>query len=852
MEKHKRWQLFLILAVVFLTIYNILPTITYYSNPLKKQIGSKEAEKVALEAVGRVNSLEKFTLSWLKAQSNNLGLKPVEIALDKEDPRLAHITFKKPESAKLFAKTLQRAGSLIPFVPAQLSADPRSFDEGATTVSVQRRIGVHLDPKQLDTYFQYIPKTTPDGEISPVYRDLVNDRAALIATGLGGKSEPAKTLSTIAADPSDNGQSEGAIRLARQIVEYENAFGDTSPITQRYYAGFNTPSENNTPAFISHLEKINQQLSGGIKTLQEIRAKGEFLDSAQLQKLEVFENQKNIIDSAVLIIKRNSAAFTASQAPLTREQVVAELSKTSDKIYSLSLGNRNPFVQRIDINWSNDTIELILYPEINTIRSLATKTETVAITLEKLNQLLFNEIASVARFSEETITPTQTDFILQLNDLTNSSSLLALDIGAVAALQVETIQKLLNSSWTPSQKELSKSDYPIYEYGTFKELPAEQQKLGLVIYAPAMADQPEEGFRNGSIYVIAKGLNPMIKKNRESGVENELFEADFRALQDLLRQNGFISYSGGASDLPSAYRNDYIFELDDYYSYLIAATREKFSVKGSKNLATLEFTDVEQRLLTLNKIETSAHEDLLKWKDEYQSSQVSLVPGTKYDVPKPTKSVLWNNLKLSFAKYFRGDERKILRWGLDLSGGKTVRIGLKDQNNQPITEEADLKQAVNELYQRVNRLGVSEVGIRTEGSNIVLDFPGSQGLSASDLIQASAMYFHVVNEKFSANNPTLSEAVNTFLEEVWNEAVITNRTDPESLNVIAWQHLGGNPENPAEFQPLSSHSKLLYENGLRFAGPRSLRRSATFDDTISAITTFRGTDYSEWQGQTYP
>src|SRR5262249_25338703 len=157
---------------------------------------------------------------------------------------------------------------------------------------------------------------------------------------------------------------------------------------------------------------------------------------------------------------------------------------------------------------------------------------------------------------------------------------------------------------------------------------------------------------------------------------------------------------------------------------------------------------------------------------------------------------------------------KILRWGLDLSGGKTVRVGLKDRNGSAITNEDDIKQAINELYQRVNRLGVSEVGIRQEGSTIVLDFPGSQGFTAQDLIKASAMFFHVANEKFTPANPTLSEAVNTFLEEVWNEAVITNRTDAESVNLIAWQHLGGDSDRPGEFHPTSAHAKLLYDHGL--------------------------------------
>lgn len=158
-------------------------------------------------------------------------------------------------------------------------------------------------------------------------------------------------------------------------------------------------------------------------------------------------------------------------------------------------------------------------------------------------------------------------------------------------------------------------------------------------------------------------------------------------------------------------------------------------------------------MLTLNKIETETQEDLVKWRDEYRQAKVSLNEQNRYDVPPPTRNILLSNLALSAKKYFRGDERKVLKWGLDLSGGKTVRIGLRDASDNPITNENDLKQAVNELYQRVNRLGVSEVGIRTEGSSIVLDFPGSQGLSASDLIQASAMYFNVVNEKFRPITP---------------------------------------------------------------------------------------------------
>ena len=88
-------------------------------------------------------------------------------------------------------------------------------------------------------------------------------------------------------------------------------------------------------------------------------------------------------------------------------------------------------------------------------------------------------------------------------------------------------------------------------------------------------------------------------------------------------------------------------------------------------------------------------------------------------------------------------------------------------------------------------MGVAERTIRIENNNILLDFPGSQNLSAADLVKASAMYFHIVNEKFGTQDAALSSAVNQFLQDVWNEAVVTNRKDIESINEIAWQHLGG-------------------------------------------------------------
>lgn len=864
MEKQKRWQLLLILAVIVLTIYNILPTVFYYSKPLKKPIGEQEATQVAKGIIERVNNLEDYTLSWLKAQSKNLKLKPLEIKLDRENPRLAYVTFKTAKDANFFAQTLRVAGAMIPFVPAQLNPDPRSFEPEATTVIVQRRIGIHLDPKDSASYFHYIPKEDASGNITPVYRELIVDRALQLAQGFGGESESAKILTHLSDDPQNNPYNEQVMRLARQIVDYENAFGDASPITQRFFASFSQSNQANKDGpihqFTARLESLSKFLTTQINTLHEeqksLKAQGEFLPLEKQQKLEIYESQKNTIQAASLIVRRNASTFLKGEAPLSIENLQNTLLSTplpASKVQTIDFGQRNPFVKALEIDWNKDIVDIILHPDVISIRSTPAQGEMQALQGEKLNQLLFNEIAKVARSTQETISPALYNFTVQLNHLTNSSSLLTMDLGKLAKLQTASILESIKDSWNSTQSEFSPQNFPVSDYNSYTKLSAADQKFGVVVYSPA-SDEPVEGFRKGSIYVIVKGFTPLLKKMREhpQSEQSKDFEASLLTFSNLLRQNGFIGYFGAESDLPQNFKDDFIFELPDFSAYLIAATREDFSVKGSKQYAVLEFTNVEQRILTDNKIDTRIHEDLVKWRDEYQAAQVNLDKSVRYEVPPPVHNVYWDNLKLSTVKYFRGDDRKILRWGLDLSGGKTVRIGLKDQNMQTISNEDDLRQAINEIYQRVNRLGVSEVGIRREGSTIVLDFPGSQELSAADLLQASAMYFHIVNEKFSAKNPLLSEAVTTFLEEVWNEAVITHRQDPASINEIAWQHLGGDPENPGEFHPLTAHAQLLYDNGLRLAGPKSPPRSSAFDDTLSMVTLFRGSDFKDWQGQTNP
>lgn len=869
MEKQKRWQLYLILTVIILTLYNILPTIFYYTKPLKSPVDEQRAMHVAEAIVERVDRLEEESKEWIGSFSKLLGIRPTSIQLKENDPSLIEVTFANEKDAAIFKRFLPKAGVLIPFVPSQLELYPENLSGETNKVLVARQIGIHLNPNDVNELFQFSSKTTADGAIAPLYRDIVFDRATQLALGFAGPSKSALQLAAIAENNTDPQYDDLVLTVAKEIIEADGAFGRNTPLAKRYFASFsqvNTPNAGNLiQKFLARAEtlKLSKTTQRDALTQEQKKAQesGKFLDSGAQQRLALLDSQRQVLENATNVIQKNLSQLKEGAAPLTEAGIRKALNDgfakidPQEKIQTLSLEGRNPFVQALLIDWSNDRIVLKFYPDVDDIRRSEGTTEASAFLKEKLNHFVINDIARASQLADESLSPLDDTFAITLNKLTNSQSLLTFNLGAVAAKQTQQLAEQLQQSWTPQSTDLNRAAYPILSYDTYKSLKPEEKKLGLVVYAPTMySEAPPMGFRTGSIYVIARGMDDIMQKYRQTGesADAQNVNAEINRLNAILQQKGFIGYSGASYGIDPAFRKDYIFELDDFYSNLIKATREDFAVKGSKRFALLDFTDVEQRILAQNKIDDRIQEDLLKWKEEYNVAQVELNATSKYLVPAPTQNVYWENLKLSTVKYFRGDDRKILKWGLDLSGGKTVRIGLRDRNNRPVTNPEDLRQAMNELYVRVNNMGVSERSIHIEGNNIILDFPGSQALSAAELIKASAMYFHIVNEKFSPYNPTLKDTVNQFLQNVWNEAVVTNRKDIESINLIAWQQLGGNSSEPASARPISDAARELYENGLRIANPKESSPNHAFDDTLSSIAMLRGEDFTEWEGQAHP
>lgn len=836
MQKQKRWQLFLIIAVTALTIYNILPTVFYYTKPLKEQIEAPRAKKIASMALERVNDLEQESVEWIYSFCNLLKVKPISVKVDQDNPQEINVSFGTKNDAEKFRALLSRAGSLISFTPAQLNV---AEEELSNNVIVKREIPIRFQKDSVDTFFEFSKKIdSSTKEISDLYKKVTFNRTAQIALAIGGTSEIAQAITNI----KENRYSTDVVySLAQNILSFIEVFGEKSKAAERYFASFTQSNDGDKAKNIDLLISNFESCRDNIK-LEKLKIKKS--SEEQQQKITVLEGKETLIAKAETILKRHKLDLTKGQKPWDFSFVIDYLSKEYKKSslpLTIKTEGKNPFISSITIDWVNDRIILKPYEDLKAFRTKKASYE----------QLIINEIAKTGRLSDEVIAFHENEFLINLSELTESSSFLVLKLNEIAKLQAEQIEKVLKKEWNPKHPEFSREAFPIMSWDAYEKLGEEQKSLCLVVYAPVLHEQIK-GLRTNSLYVVAKGIDRILQKyqKHQDSASAKQFIEDFQKLQKILIQNGFIGFTGSSLPFYTEFSKDFIFEKENYYNSILAATREKFKTYGSKKFAILEFTDVEQRILALNSIETRIHEDLLKWQDDYNAAQVSLDPDAKFKVPKPTKSIFLSNLVLSANKYVRGDERKIIHWGLDLSGGKTVQIELRDQNNRVVSNEADLKQGVNELYNRVNKMGVSEVNIRSVGSSIVLDFPGSQNLSASELVKASTMYFHVVNEKFSPSNPQLADSVNKFLQEVWNEAVVTNKKDIESINYIAYKHLYG--ASGRNLEARSEAAKILLENGLRLSNPEDMEMSSSFDDKVSKVAIFRGDSFTDWQNQTYP
>ena len=556
MKTRKRWQFILITAVIFLTVYNILPTVLFYTKPLGQPIGEKRADAIALQTAECVNQLETESISWLKSYSKLLGTKTKSITLDTKNPQLIHLDFETEQDADKFKSRLPRAGSLIPFLPAQLALTEGEQASLSSEVTVKRNIPVHFDLETLKSDFKFVQKRDDAGELTPNYQEIIGDRLLALGLSIGGTSENANYVETILHNSSNPRSEEFALILSQNILSYVKIFGENSPITKRYFSSFTQANMPDRTGAISNLIQVLEKELDQVKleriALQEKekekRDAGGFLETTEKQKLDFLRSREEQFFSATQIIRRQSFAFSHGTAPWTYPSLNQLIGKTRDSVDSLhpvqiiQLDNHNPLIKSLAIDWNSEKITLELHSDIQALRKELEDDKSKSHTRDQLDQLIYNEIARISRESGELLTPYKNAFQINLASLTNSQSLLVMDIGSLAKDEAEQIKTLISTQWHPSHPDLKAETFPIWDFETYAKLPAHQKKLGFVVYAPAASsDAPQTGFRTNSIYVIAKGIQDIISKlqSNPDSPQAKAFMQDFEKLRNLLHQSGF-------------------------------------------------------------------------------------------------------------------------------------------------------------------------------------------------------------------------------------------------------------------------------------------------------------------------
>ena len=79
--------------------------------------------------------------------------------------------------------------------------------------------------------------------------------------------------------------------------------------------------------------------------------------------------------------------------------------------------------------------------------------------------------------SDEQISKSTNEYIISLNALSDSKSLLVLNIAKIAQKQVNIIKDILLKSWNPTHEELLPENFPVYDYESYLSLKDHEKTL---------------------------------------------------------------------------------------------------------------------------------------------------------------------------------------------------------------------------------------------------------------------------------------------------------------------------------------------------------------------------------------
>jgi SecD/SecF fusion protein len=472
--------------------------------------------------------------------------------------------------------------------------------------------------------------------------------------------------------------------------------------------------------------------------------------------------------------KVHSSLKAASRDFDQAASLLKQLQPRSETGASLHPGGLSPFFSHIQQEAAGPTLvwqsDLIPYFDE---KSLSFS------TLPPLNEIWLQELSRLTKtWSQYTLKVSSQGVHFHYKEPWTTA--LRIDLQQWASKQLHHLQHQMIDTWHPTHPDLH--DLPILTLSEYATRPPEDTSLCLVI-GSHLDLWPDLPFEPGdTLYVGLKGILPILE-SYESHVSSPLYPLLHQELQALfshLQLYGFYPTSLPPYPTTTFGNKDLILRSSTWTDTYVQTIQEPFHREATSSYMSLPFGSLKHWIQREDRIGELNHEELLIW---HKQAREGLLEG--HPLPPPPRNPLISNLMLTLSKWYRGDSKQVLKWGLDLSGGKTVQLELLDQGGQVVVDSSLLQQSVQELHQRLNRMGVADISIKQLGSSVVVDFPGAQDVSAEELIRPSKLQLHVVNETFSPTNLDLKKAVVPFLQLVWDRAVTSGETHPDQIHKIA-------------------------------------------------------------------
>lgn len=831
MEKKQQWRLVVILLVLSFALYNVLPTVLYYTKPLSSPIDEKRAELIAKDVAERLEGNNQAILDRLKSFADQAGISFSKISIDEKDPSTIVCSISSKED-------LAKVQSYLPYLGVASQDLSEQFfvvkAEDGEIVLVRHPI-VQMPQDKIHTFFTFIPLLDKAGKPTAEWVSLASNRFVTLAQAM---RDPLHLKSDVERATSEKNWESACSSLTQRLGDWIDSFGSDTRLFDIVRVSLVQEIDN------GRVKLFLQRLMDQKMAMQKEKTSKH--DGATVQDKRLLLDEERL-DRIIAFMNKVSKAPSVKIPPVPTQKDVEACLKAHNGVATLSLATIHPFFSKMILDVSRNVIELAPV-DLRAMNGTSTKGSE-----DMVRTLFFEEIARLSDVSGERfdqlgqdISASTQSLEIPLTKENTTSSVLALQLEPVAKQLLSSIQNGIDKIWHPKNVNLQKETFPCVTYADFSKYPKGSLDTCLLLFSPSEV-QAHSTLPSTSLYAVIKGGKKLEHAEELLGAAQE-FGDDLQELEEYLKARGFVAWDQELYARHPEFVNDIVFELADFYKPIIASSQELMYVSAKEKVALLELSTVQQRIRRENAIDDHSQEKLVRERETWQAAKTSGNVSEQLMHPKPSKSVFFENLKRSLRKYFRGDESRVLHWGLDLSGGVSIRVGLVDSNNKPVTDAKDLKQAGNELYSRLNKMGVSERTIRVESETISIDFPGVQGLSAEDLIKASRMTFHVVNERFSPNNAPLAKHVNAFLQEVWNEATLLHAQDEETINHIAWKKWDAVKRGLQMNQDIQA----LVDNGLVLEDVGVRETSSAFDDSVSMVARLRDQERSEWAWQGHP